>query len=96
MGSIISAIELDIATYKALCKVHNEKPQEVYSEHYYWLKLKNIGLLPADLTYEKYYKQSAILKLNRRIKSLREEIDDLREELKQKEIEKNKIIYNVK
>lgn len=94
MGSSLSHIRDDEEVYEFLCKKYKEKHQGLYSNHHDWLLEKSRG--ETDLDFKEYDRLKKIKHLQRLIilseESLQnkiKEIENLKEELKILEDEKN-------
>ncbi len=79
MGSSFDAIRDDENEYRRLCIKHNEKRDEVYTNHYYWLLKKNEGLTQS---FENYCKEVAINSIEYLITQKEKELKELNIQLK--------------
>jgi len=68
----------DIEDYEKLCVKWGEREREVYSEHYYWLELKDRG--KTDQTFEQYKIAQSDLRDARRLIEIERDINKLKEE----------------
>jgi MoaA/NifB/PqqE/SkfB family radical SAM enzyme len=78
MGSSLSRIYDDMDDYTSLCKEYGEKEQEVYSDHYYWLKELSHG--ETKLSFKDYSFKKDKDRAISRIKHIDETLKKLKEE----------------
>lgn len=91
MGSILSALYDDMDTYSELCKHYNEKEDEVYSNHYYWLIGKKDGKIA--INFKEYDRLQKIKKNKNKIDSYRRDIKQMQNKIKELQKENHSLIY---
>lgn len=79
MGSLLSKLEDDKDYYKVICKERGEKPQQVYSFHYYWMLAVKDN--KTNLSFEDWKTQQDKYQLQKQIERKEQELNELKSKL---------------